>query len=252
VDQIKGKTPEQRTAFDRVQADAYIVALDKPSTQEAAANTKALKIISGCTDDANRYARFAPNLSFGAGVDMQGTPGSLGGFKNSYAVLWLSGKYPLGLKTLGDKMAPDVSDGGTGQDTGKSEFDYWMVGGSARASFGDFVATGDAGTPKIKANTFNGWLGLERNSNSFVFSAQAGYQDVSATNPAQAAFSRSGWRWLTSASLKLSSEQNGIWLDASYGSAQGTTQTLDDKTFMLSLNFGPANSANLFGENPSK
>lgn len=246
--QVKRLSMTARLTFDRKAADALIDSLNKPTPQETAANTKAVQIIQSCTTDANRFARFAPNLSFGAGANTQGTPGTLGGFKDTAAVLWLSGKYPLGLH-LGDGKTPDVSDAGSGTNAGNSELDYWMVGGSARAAFSSLVTTGVAATPQIRANTFDGWVGLERNSSWLILSGQAGYQDVSATSAAQSALSKSGWRWLTSASLKLSSDENGIWLDLSYGSAQGTTQTLDDKTVMLALNFGPANPANLFGEN---
>jgi len=235
------------TAGDQSEIDRLQTKITEGKKDEDA---RALKAVQACTDEANKYARFAPNLSVGAGANLQGTPGTLGGFKTSSAVLWLSGKYPLGT-VFGSKQVPDTSDGGAAKNGGIPETSYWMVGGSARAGFGTMVSTGDTATPQIKANTFDGWIGLERNSSWLVLSAQAGYQDVSATNAAQDTFSKSGWRWLTSASLKLSSAANGIWLDASYGSAHGTTQTFDDKTFMLSLNFGPANPANLFGENSS-
>jgi hypothetical protein len=210
-----------------------------------------LTAVQACTTEANNYARFAPNLSVGAGANLQGDPGSLSGFNRASAVFWLSGKYPIG-SILGSNKVPDTSDGGSTNNTNVPETSYWMVGGSGRVALDTLVATGDTATPQIEANTLNGWIGLERNSSWLVLSAQAGYQDISATKYAQDAFSRSGWRWMTSAALKLSSAENGIWLDASYGSARGTTQTLDDKTFMLSLHFGPANPANLFGENASK
>jgi hypothetical protein len=235
------------TTVDALQAKLLV----DTSDAKVAADNKALKLINACTAKANTAARFAPNLSLGAGVDLQGAPGSLNDFKTGATVVWLAGKYPIGLAIApsGQKDAPDVSDGGGANNMDVPELNYWMIGGSARASFGEFVATGGSTTPKIKANTFNGWLGLERNSSWLVLSARAGYQDVSAIDSAQAKFSKSGWRWLASTSLKLSSEENGIWLDASYGSAQGTTTTLDDKTFLLALHFGPGDPANLFGEN---
>jgi hypothetical protein len=123
-----------------------------------------------------------------------------------------------------------------------------MIGGSARASWGEHVTTGDTMTPDIKANVVNFWAGLEELTPSYMLGLQYGYQSVVANDPTQKTFSRSGTRWLVSGKLKISGDEQGIWLGGAYGDAVGSTTTLQDKTFLVTVDFGPPAAAGLFGD----
>jgi hypothetical protein len=136
-----------------------------------------------------------------------------------------------------------------------------MVGGSVRYGWNELSATGDKTTPQIRADTLDAWLGLSYVRSGFQLSGQAGYLKIDALDPAQSKFSESGIRWLASASLQLGDSlsgavkkvlndfgdestpgDDGIWLSISYGAVNGTSTTLKDKTFLLSLNYSQPDS----------
>jgi hypothetical protein len=214
--------------------------------------------LDACMTKANAVARNSPDLDIGAGIVWSGMPGQVEDFQDPSGAIWIAGHIPIGLfnsnvDTIADADAPSL-----------------MLGGSLRAAWSEMVATGDTTTPSIKANTLNAWVGLERYTSSTRFAAQAGYNDVRAVGSGLSSFSKSGFRWQLSASIKAGNlvsgilngdilsvtgstgaPQNGIWVNATYGSASGTTTTLDDKVFLVSFSYSPSSCYNLFGECPS-
>ncbi|MGA7673995.1 MAG: hypothetical protein WCA78_02995 [Rhizomicrobium sp.] len=228
----------------------------KTESKTAATKHNILSALGTCTTKANAAARLGADLDIGGGVVWSGTPGKAEGFKSASGALWIAGKLPLGV------FNPTITGAADADPSAQSV----MLGGSLRASWSETVSTGNTATPSIQANVIDAWLGLERYTAGTKFAAEAGYNDTSATAAAQSAFSKSGFRWQVSGSVKLSgvwngllqgaffasdspqSPNNGIWVNASYGSSSGTVTSLNDKTFMVSLSFSPTDPYNLFGE----
>jgi hypothetical protein len=206
-----------------------------------------------CVAAANAAARQGADIDVGGGITWSGTAGKAEGFTDASGALWVSGRLPFGIfQSDLTKLGPDSVS--------------YMLGGSLRANWSQTLATGNAATPMFKADVYDAWLGLERYSATTRFAAQVGYMDTEAINPAQKIFSKSGSRWLVSASIRadklfggflngtLWQEQpddapkNGVWVNVTYGTASGTVTTLDDKTVMVSLSYSPSDPYNLFGE----
>jgi hypothetical protein len=223
----------------------------EPSSEKIA-NTLGLPAqLKACVANANAYARYGASLDFGGGAVWDGKPGTIDGLRKASGALWIAGRIPL--------ITPE-------DPTVKAALlRYWMLGGSVRAGWGETVATGAATVPKIDANTLNAWAGVENYTAAFKFSARIGYQDTQATNAAQKSFSKSGTRWAISSSVRLGdavtsllngtltaltsdTPKNGVWLNLSYGSSEGTVKTLDDKMVLVSLSFSPGDPDYLFGQ----
>jgi hypothetical protein len=216
------------------------------------------KMFDACLAKANALARSSAQLDIGIGAVWSGTPGKVENFTDANGAIWLSGKLPIG------KFDADI----TSAANYGSDAVSLMLGGALRATFGQQIATGNAGTPFFKADVFDGWLGLERYSASTRFGAQIGYMQAESETAALKTFNKSGIRWLVSASFRADklfgglfngylftedtldskSMENGIWVNATYGSSSGTTATLDDKTIMISLSFSPSEPFEFFHE----
>ncbi|MEJ0028170.1 MAG: hypothetical protein WDN01_19250 [Rhizomicrobium sp.] len=207
--------------------------------------TKAFDV---CIAKANAYARFGSKLDLGGGVVWDGEPGTANGFSKTSGAVWIAGRYPLNFP---EDPTADID-----------LLSYWMIGGTVRAGLNETVATGNAGTPKFDANTVDAWVGLESYSADLKFAALAGYKDTMAVHAADAAFASSGFRWQISGAIRLSRVLSGLvgrfgpdgnaattgaWLNVSYGSANGTVKTLDDKAILVTLSFSPGRD-NLLGE----
>jgi len=208
------------------------------------------KGISNCIASTNLLAQHAPSLDLGGGVDWQGTPGKIKGFSKSTEVVWAGGRYPIARFLRPGKKAINASD-----KPEEDELDYFLIGGTLRASWNEQSPTGDKDTPQISARTLQTFAGLERQTLGSLLSAEVGYTEVHANSAAQSNFSKSGIRWLASASLKLGdslqgaiaqilsdfgdsqSLSNGAWLNVSYGTANGNSSSLKDRTFLVSLSF---------------
>jgi hypothetical protein len=208
------------------------------------------KGINRCIADTNLLANHAAALDIGAGSEWQGLPGKIKEFSEAAEVVWLGGRYPVSSILRAKQQSETASD-----PSSEDELDYLLVGGSIRASWNELSATGNTTTPQIRANSVQAWTGLERATSGSSFAAQIGYTDESAVSSAQSQFSKSGMRWLASGSLKLGdtldgfvgsllsdfgdsqSLTNGVWLNVSYGTANGTSTTLKDRTVLVSLSF---------------
>ncbi len=211
------------------------------------------KALDACVTAANAAARLGSDLDVGAGIVWNGKPGSVDGLSDASGALWISGRIAFGgFANDITKLAPDTA--------------AIMLGGALRANWSQTLATGVAATPLFKADVYDAWVGLERYTASSRVAAQIGYMDSQAIDPAFKTFSKSGTRWLVSASIRADkllgglvngsflidkpadAPQNGVWVNLTYGTATGTVTTLDDKTVMVSLSYSPSDPYNLFGE----
>jgi hypothetical protein len=253
---LPDSTPKQASdkahiVYNDVQAIANVI-IQSENNESLKYDTAAVKTLTKCVSDANAYARYGTLFDVGGGAVWDGKPGA-SDFKKISGVIWTAARLsPASL--FGPKFDATVS---------LDELKYWLIGGSARASWDETVATGNKATPNISANVVDAWVGLERYSEDTQFAGQVGYVDTQATNPAQRSFSKSGMRWLVSGTVKLSdvltqtigsvmsvadqAPVKNAWITVSYGSSTGTVKTLDDKTFFVTLSFSPT-PANLFGE----
>jgi len=200
----------------------------------ADAHAKArLAALTGCKKSASAAAEHGFDLQFGAGVVWSGTPGKIGGFSHANAALWLAARQPLDQVKGDDCTAKDARSPAT------MLLSCWTIGGSGRFSFGEIDATGNVTTPEFEADVAEGWIGLERLSASSKIGGYFGYIDQRAVKSADSAFSRHGMRWLVSGAVSLDRLMEGVWLVGSYGAAEGSVTTLDDKVVMLTLTFAP-------------
>ncbi|HEY0106468.1 MAG TPA: hypothetical protein VGB91_10320 [Rhizomicrobium sp.] len=46
--------------------------------------------------------------------------------------------------------------------------------------------------------------------------------------------------------------ENGVWVNATYGSSSGTVSTLDDETIMVSLSYSPTEDYKVFADTAPK
>ena len=200
--------------------------------QYADANEPGIRAaIDRCSDRANEMARNAADIDLGVGRVWNGEPGQLSDFGDPSTVIWASLRLPL------RRFLP--------KDDGQI-LERWNVGGSLRVADGEFLSTEDEANPIIEADTLNGWIGVERVSDSYRFSGRYGWLDVSPSNSDNDDFEKSGNRYLISAAYRISGKQSGTWLELSYGSADGTIDALNDDQFTVSLLFGPPAVANAF------
>jgi hypothetical protein len=244
-DQVRQR---QRLALgERVAADQVnIRSLSTPESQaQKDAEAKVSTVLQQCQKQATDAAQHGASLQLGAGVVWSGDPGKWANFGDPNAAIWIAGRYPL----LGRPKLNECGD----QDTrafGEKILSCWMMGGTGRYSAGEMVSTGDSTTPEFKANVLEGWLGLERIDSKSKFGGYFGYLQQHATDSAQDRFSKGGTRWLISAAFNLGglggTVPEGLWIQGSYGAANGSVTTLDDKVALLSLSFGPPSLASTF------
>ena len=215
---------------------------DKVDTETEARTLNVEQIFETCGKMGALAAAYSPALDFGLGAVWSGDDGKLQNLSNPAFAVWLGFRYPFGVILGGDPTK-------AGGDAGSQKLDpkgYWIVGGSFRYTDNTSVSTGNTATPHIQANVLDTWIGLERYSETTKFDAQIGYLDQEAVTASQSAFSQSGTRWLVSGAVEVLADA-GVWVQGSYGNALGTAPKLDDRTFMLSLSFGPPKAANVFG-----
>jgi len=211
-----------------------------------AGNSATAKVVASCKQEASNAAQHGAALDAGFGAVAEGAPGKFKDMDRTDLAVWLAGRIPLA-KLLGVNAPCEQSK--SSAVTSTSELACWTFGGSGRFQSDEIVATGNKATPNFNARVIDGWLGIERTDSNSRIAASYGYLDQHATSTSSDQFSRSGSRWLVSASYNLTaftSLLDGIWLEASYGKATGTVDTLNDKTFMLTLNF-TAPKSDLFG-----
>lgn len=204
-------------------------------SETKAGNILATAAITDCKKEASDAAQHGADLQIGGGVVMSGTAGKVSNLRDPHVSLWVAGRIPLRFST------PDSDDCGKDDQRpfGQRVVSCWVVGGTAHYSGGQMLATGNSTTPTILAEIKEAWGGIERIDSSMKFGGYVGYVEQSASIPSQQALAGSGVRWLASADFSLSMISDGLWIEGSYGNASGSVSRLDDKTFMLSLSFGP-------------
>lgn len=243
-DQLKPSDFDGRDTLDtkaRLLADQKDITdfEDKKDDKRAAADTKAAKILDDCRKKASDAAQHGADLGLGFGVVWSGTPGKLEGFDNANAAVWISGRLPFSLLDSSGLPCESKDSKAPKGEARRSELACWVIGGTGRYSNGEIVQTGIKATPQFKADVTEGWIGLERIDSQSMFGAYVGYQDQAAVDPASKSLSRTGVRWLVSGAFSLDFIQDGLWVIGSYGKANGSVSTLDDKVAMLTLSFGP-------------
>ena len=203
------------------------------------AKSNAPAIIAGCKRVADRAARIGSDLDFGGGAVWNGAPGHLKGLHDPSAVLWASFRTSLGV--------PQPTKGSySGLIQWADKTDRWfMIGGSARLGLSEAVATGDAAKPRIKANTFTGWFGLERYTDTSRLAAQIGLQRTDPILASDDGFAGTRTVYLVSYDQQLI---EGVWVSASYGKADGAGTLESDSTARISLVFTTPSVRNIFGK----
>lgn len=184
-----------------------------------------------CATRASNAAMFAPALSVGAGRLLRGEPGKLDDFDGGGTVLWSSFRVPVAIL---------YSD--------KDEVTQFVAAGVfVRRGFGEYLATGDTTVPEFKANTWDYWSGIEVYSQVSKFALQVGRSEMDARLSAEDQFSRKKTRYLVSGAVPILGRSTGLWLGASYGNARSTVSTENDRTFMITLEFGPPKPTGTLG-----
>lgn len=222
----------QRIADDRGLLVTQAGEFDREVDRAAYAQAR-LKTLQACQKQSSAAAEHGFDLQLGAGVVWSGTPGKWGGFSHTNAAVWMATRLPL------DAVAGDDCGPRDRRPAIRQVFSCWMIGGSGRYSLGEYDATGVSAKPQFKADVAEGWMGLERVSAATKIGGYVGYLDQRAAAHADNAYSKSGYRWLVSGAMSLGVIYDGLWLIGSYGAADGSVTTLDDKVAMLSLSFGP-------------
>jgi hypothetical protein len=205
--------------------------------QQSYARTEASRRVGACAQRADRAARLSQDLDIGVGAIWRGEPGRVSDFNSAGGALWVSYRRPFGL--------PDRVDPNNDRDMRRLNT-WWMAGGALRAGFDEFVSTGNAATPEIRADTIDAWVGVERNTDSQRLSVQYGYQERDPTENFST-FERSRTRYLVSWAQRLGERENAVWLNVSYGDAQGHGAFEDDDTLLVSILFAPPNARRIFG-----
>lgn len=205
---------EAKAKHDRLEGE--FGALRKNWAEKAAetfAKSKGGKILAGCLRVADRAAKTGLDLDLGGGAVWEGNPGKISGFARPSAAFWSSLRVPL---SVGRPKAADSESLIQWADDLKS---WFMIGGSGRLGLAEAVATGDAAKPKISADTFTGWLGIERNTDTNRFTAQVGLRRTSPRAAVDSAFAGTQTVYLLGLDQKLT---DSMWLTATYGRAQGS------------------------------
>lgn len=194
------------------------------------------KRVDRCVDRASRMARFASDLDVGFGLLAEGDPGKLENFDWRGGAVWIAFKHPV--------YVADVVRGREFDDAGDAILPSaaLMVLASGRAGWDETVASGDAVTPKFRADTFDAWVGVEWLTPAYRLSAQYGWLEVETREAVGKPFERSGERYLISAQVQLGSK-SPLWLGASYGNGYGTVGDLDSHTALITLSYAPGKTS---------
>lgn len=238
----------QATWVARARADRVLLLEENKKFIDASPDVlkvdQKIAALTDCKKEASAAAEHGADLQIGAGVVWSGTPGKLQGFADANEAFYASGRYSLD-SLFGHAWSSTDCTKDDKRHLSALFFSCWMIGGSGRYSHGQMVSTGNAGTPEFKADITEGWIGLERVSDKFKLGAFVGYLDQSAEAVADKPFESHGTRWLVTGAISLDrffgsgSPLNGAWLVGSYGAANGSVTTLDDKVALLSLTFAP-------------
>lgn len=191
-------------------------------------NSPVVKGVQACRQRVSEEAALGASLDVGAGMLLHGDPGKLKNLSDGSGVFWFSGRLPIA-----NEM----------DETGRKVVSSWLIGASGRFAFDEFVATGNAAIPTVKANTWDAWAGLEHMDADTRLAFQVGYQHRKGKQPVPA-FDKSSVRYLASYTQRLSDKETGLWVKVSYGYAD--QQGDDDKRVLLALTYSPPAIFNIF------
>lgn len=185
--------------------------------------------LNSCKQIANRAANLGSDFDFGVGGVWSGDPGKIEHMKHPGSVVWASYRRSFGV----------AGPRGDSYDAYKKWYDnldqWFMAGVSARVGLNEHIATGDKTTPQIKADTYSVWLGLERYTKESRLALQIGEEKTDPRESAQRAFKGTRGRWQATYDQKLNDD--GLWITATYGEANGTGALKDDKTAKVTFTF---------------
>ena len=233
IDELTQKYAALKAAVEKAQGDA------QTKGRADFAKSAAAKLLPTCMLVANRAATLGADLDFGAGGVWTGTPGKIEDLKSPATVAWVSYRRAFGV--AGPK--------GHSYDAYKSWYDnldqWFMAGLSARVGFDEQVSTGNKTTPQIQANTYSVWLGLERYTKIDRFALQVGEEKTEPKLAAAKTFGGTRARYLVTYDRRLN--DNGLWVTASYGEANGTGALKDDKTAKVTFTFTSPDAPKILG-----
>lgn len=190
-------------------------------------NGSLAKEIKSCALEASLRAETAADLDIGLGGLWRGKPGELNDFNDAGAAAWIAFRMPFHRTFERDKDgAPALKSA-------------WLVSASGRFSTKEYLATKNATTPEFQADVSEAWVGIEYLVPDLRFSAHYGYRDIRADDAAGKPFESSSDRYLLAAKIRLGKEDGGLWLNLSYGNANGATADKDDHTALVTLSYAP-------------
>jgi hypothetical protein len=229
-----------RTQYQKI--DSQQKTLRKTAYDKAAKTygaSSAAQLLPECVKVANRAASLGAALDFGVGAVWNGVPGKIDGLEHANTALWASYRRSIGVRGPAGSTFLDYKDW-------YDNLDQWfMIGLSGRVGFDEVVATGDKTTPQIIANTYTVWLGLERYTKVDRLAAQYGVERTDPRLAAAKAFGGSRSRYLITYDRKLNDD--GLWMTASYGEANGSGALKDDKTAKVTFTFTSPDAPKIFG-----
>jgi hypothetical protein len=183
----------------------------------------AMAQITKCAKRASNAAAFGNDLSIGGGTFWRGKPGEFSEFTNGGGAIWAAFRTSFATEWSGDAGITEPTAA-------------WIIAATTRYGFRETIATGDKTVANIRADTLDGWLGIERRSPDFLASARIGYQQVRANETVGRFFNRQGTRFLLNAQQRVTDQ---MWLGVSYGNAGGTVDTYDANRFLVTVSFSP-------------
>jgi hypothetical protein len=185
--------------------------------------------ITNCAKSASNAAAFGSDLTIGGGTFWRGKPGEFSQMRNGGGAVWAAFRTGVATEWQGEAGSSEPSA-------------VWLIAASSRYGIGESIATGDAAIANIRADTLDGWVGIERRQPDFLMSARLGYQQVRATDATGRFFNRQGSRFLLNAQKRVTDQ---MWLSVSYGNAGGSVDTYNAKRFLVSVAFSPPKPDNI-------
>lgn len=222
-------TSEQQQAFNQM-----VIAPDLESSgvTQGAAN---------CSGAVAALSAAKPDLNVGVGYAEVGKPGHIADLHDGGKTAWVAYRFPLPWFSNMDPTALSWAQ------LAKGQGHYFMAGGSVTYSYHASLTTGQANVPIMQADVLGMWLGTQGYFSQWKGALQAGYTRTTAVESSNASLSSKGWRWLFSVSHSLF---DSMWLSATYGTANGSSAKLHDRTVLISITFQPPKTTSDFAPPP--
>jgi hypothetical protein len=184
------------------------------------------KKLDNCKRATATIAAASSDVTIGVGYVEAGDPGKLKGLHSGGVAGWAAFRLPIPF--LSDVKTRSIADLAAGK------ANYTLLAGSLTYTSHASLTTGNATTPIMKANSLGVWGGLEAATSNFREGFQIGYTRSRSLDPVNAQFNTNGMRWQVSGAVLIGST---LWLGGTYGTANGNTAKLDDKTFLFTIGF---------------